>query len=425
MTESLQIPEWLELRLGKPVAIFGAGASGQAARDLASFIGAEATIFDEKLGADFEQNFDKERAADFGLVVASPGFSEDHPWFDAARLGGCEIVPEFDFGAAFWRGPLIAVTGTNGKTTPTEFLQKSFQSSGTEAFAVGNIGTPLSSLIANGCNIESVAVCEVSSFQAAELKKLKPDFVLWTNFDEDHLDRHGDMESYFAAKYRLVELAGVENCFYGESVRKFASTVGLHLEESGLIDFSEDVGALGIRGTVFERLPELKNYLMARALWIRMGFSESELIEAAHAFRKSPHRMELVRNHNGVSFWDDSKATNFHATLGGLSRFSEPVVWIGGGKGKGGNLDNFCERLASEISEAHLIGETALEMKKSLEQRGINSVTHHTLEAAVDRAFENSKPGANVLLSPGFASFDMFDGFKHRGEIFRKAVNAL
>ncbi|MEM9160380.1 MAG: UDP-N-acetylmuramoyl-L-alanine--D-glutamate ligase [Verrucomicrobiota bacterium] len=425
MVEELQIPDWLAKRLERPVAVFGAGSSGLAARDLANALGAEAVVFDERAKGDYDRRFDRDAAGQFGLAITSPGFPEDHPWLIAAREGGCEVIAEFDFGALLWKGPIIAVTGTNGKTTLTEFLEKAFVSSGTEAFAVGNLGRPLSEVLAKGLNPEAIAVAEVSSFQAAEIRYMKPDYVLWSNFDEDHLDRHGNLKRYFAAKYRLVEQAGQENVFYGGSVRRFAESEGFALDEAGFVGNHACSEVLGLKGTDFDSMPELKNYLKARALWLRMGFPEDELIEAAHNFRKSPHRMELVRNLNGVSFWDDSKATNFHATLGGLARFAEPVLWIGGGKGKGGDLERFCERLFTQVSEAHLIGETRSELRALLESRGVKTELHDGLEAAVERAFENTNPGDNVLLSPGFASFDMFDGYKHRGEIFRKVVNAL
>ena len=156
-----------------------------------------------------------------------------------------------------------------------------------------------------------------------------------------------------------------------------------------------------------------------------MGLAETDLIATAHDFKKSPHRMELIRSFQGVSFWDDSKATNFHAVLGAVSRFEDKVIWIGGGKGKGGDLEGFIDCLHSRIREAHLIGETKEEIAEKLKKCGISAVLHESMEDAVSTAFKKSNQGDNVLLSPGFASFDMFEGYSQRGEAFKKAVALL
>ena len=425
MTLVSDIPAWLAKALERPIAIFGRGASGLAAAELVEALGGASTLFDERGKESDCPRFTAADAARHSLVVSSPGFPESHPWFAAAREAGLEIVPEMDLGACFWKGPIVAVTGTNGKTTLTEFLEKAFLGLGVEAYACGNIGRPLSRLVARGSNREAMAVCEVSSFQAAQSTRLAADYVLWTNFDEDHLDRHRSMEEYFACKYRLVENMRGDCFLYGASVQRYAQRFGYRLEESGLVSKSVDLAELGIRGTSFENFPERSNYLKARALWLRMGLEESELIKAANAFNKSPHRMELVASIDGRSYWDDSKATNFHAVFGGLARFTEPVVWIGGGKDKGGNAETFAARLKDKIVSAHLIGETAPRLSRSLREHGVETHVYESMEAAVNGARAASAPGDNILLSPGYASFDMFDGYAQRGESFKKAIGNL
>lgn len=423
-TLPIEIPEWLASKLDRPVAIFGAGISGLAARALLESLGATTRVFDEKRGEEGFRTFDAERAREFGLVVYSPGFPFEHPWFAAALEAGIELVPETDLGASLWKGPIIAITGTNGKTTLTEFLEKALRGVGIEAYAAGNIGRPLSRLVAEKANHEAFAVCEVSSFQAARSTRFGADFVLWTNFDEDHLDRHATMRDYFDAKYNLVRLMRGDVFFFDDSVLAYARSYGYEFDEAGLIADGDPV-EMGLKSTVFEGLPERYNYLMARALWLRLGLGESALIEAAHGFQKSPHRMELVHSSNGISYWDDSKATNFHAVYGALRRFPEPVVWIGGGKDKGGDIGRFAKRLAPSVRSAHLIGETKEPLAAALRDLGVETHVYDSLENSVAGARSFAQPGDNILLSPGFASLDMFEGYSQRGEIFKKAINSL
>jgi len=156
-----------------------------------------------------------------------------------------------------------------------------------------------------------------------------------------------------------------------------------------------------------------------------MGLEEDELIEAANNFKKSPHRMELIENRDGISYWDDSKSTNFHAVYGALKRFENPVVWIGGGKNKGGDLQRFVANLGSRIHSAHLIGETSIKLAPIFKEHGLDARVYEDLEDAVAGAVSVAEPGTNILLSPGFASLDMFDGYSQRGEAFRRAISNL
>ncbi|EDY80418.1 UDP-N-acetylmuramoylalanine--D-glutamate ligase [Verrucomicrobiia bacterium DG1235] len=420
-----ELPDWLKTRLDAPVAIFGRASSGQAANNLLESFGCECHVFDQGHEDEAWRSFGAEKAQQYKLVVCSPGFSADHPWLVAARSVGCEVVPELDLGASLWRGPIVVITGTNGKTTLTEFITSAFSSAGIEAYACGNIGRPISSLVADDCNLEAIAVCEVSSFQAEITKRLHADSLLWTNFDEDHLDRHKSLESYFKCKYTLTQLQRGDVFLFDESVKEFGERFNYAIPDEGLIDSSLDALELGVAGTVFETLPERNTYLIARALWLRMGLDEGELIEAANNFKKSPHRMELIVNQDGISYWDDSKSTNFHAVYGALKRFENPVVWIGGGKNKGGDLPRFVARVASSISSAHLIGETSAELAAAFEEHGVPVRVYEDLEEAVAGANAMAESGSNILLSPGFASLDMFEGYSQRGEAFRRAISHL
>ncbi len=414
------LPDWLAKGIETPVAVFGAGASGKAASDLLESLGASVAIYDESAVL-----FDENAAARHGLAVFSPGFARDHPWLTLARSNDCRAIPEFDLAAALWKGPIVAVTGTNGKTTLTSFLNRAFRHVGIESYVAGNIGKPLCALLAEDCNRESIAVCEVSSFQAEAMEVFRADHVLWTNFDEDHLDRHESLQSYFRCKYKLVERARGSSLFIDSSVFEYGKSIGLDLPESSVVPFENDLERLGLRGSVFETEPELNSYLMARALWISLTFAECELVEAARQFEKSPHRIERLGEKSGIRFWDDSKATNLHATLGCLRRFETPSLWIGGGKDKGSDAGVFAERVAPFVKAAVLIGETRFELKSAFESAGIPVFEHASMQDAVARVFEIGESGDNAVLSPGFASFDMFENYVQRGLEFRKSIDCF
>ena len=425
MVASQCIPEWLETSLKQPIAILGQGRSGLAAASLIRKHRGETQIFDENGDDGSESEFNGEIARAYSLIVCSPSFGSSHPWVVAAREAGCRLVPEFDLGAALWRGPVVAITGTNGKTTLTSFLNEAFQQAGIESYAVGNIGSPLCEVLSGKCNPEAIAVCEISSFQAEQMSEFQADHVLWTNFDEDHLDRHESMQSYFRSKYNLVSIARGETVLVGRSVYEYGKQIGVDFQESCVVEDEQNVESLGIAGSEFETVPERRTYLMARALWLALRLPEADLVRAAFAFRKSPHRIELIGSLDGVRFWNDSKATNFHAVYGALERFEEPVFWIGGGKDKGGDLEAFTRRIAPKIKAAVVIGETKERLSDAFENEACVVSVQPTMEAAVRSIAEIAKTGDNVLLSPGFASFDMFKSYSERGETFRKLVDCL
>src|SRR5436190_828598 len=190
-------PTFLQPALAQPVAIFGGGVSGGGVCALLAEIGVHGRIYDVNAGRGFE--FTAAAARQHALVVFSPGFAPEHPWLQRARAAGVRCLGELDFASLFWRGKIIAITGTNGKTTLTEFLTHALGLAGCEAHAAGNIGHPLARLAAEkrGGTKDSIAVCEVSSFQAETLEYFRANATLWTNFAEDHLERHRGLESYF------------------------------------------------------------------------------------------------------------------------------------------------------------------------------------------------------------------------------------
>ncbi len=403
---------------GRRIPVLGAGVSGQAASGLLGARGMKPVLFDER-GAGEAQSF-RPRRGEFPFGVISPGFSPGHPWRQAAAKAGLPLLGEMEIGASAWEGRLVCLTGTNGKTSLTRLLEQALNKAGEKARACGNIGNPISALAAepNGCEW---AVCEVSSFQLHDWLEPFGEAAIWTNFDEDHLDWHSSLEDYFRAKWRLVE-SGMP-VYAGPGVARAAVSFGIGIPDN-LISVGESVGDLPGAG-VFARPPLSALYRLARAWWIEAGRDPSVLEEAARLFSPLPHRMETISSAGGVRWINDSKATNFHATLAACDSIEPPIAWIGGGLPKGGNPENFARELARRIASADLIGSVAPELGRLLRREGVPVDVHPAMKEAVEAAFSRSAPGGTVLLSPGFASFDQFAGYADRGEVFRKCVIEL
>ena len=420
------LPEILARRLARPAAILGDGVSGRAVAAALAAAGRASVTYDAR-GA--RPAFGAAEAAAHDLAVLSPGFAQNHPWVLAARRAGCLCLGELDFAALLWDGPAVAVTGTNGKTTLTEFLAFAHKRAGRNAVACGNIGLPLTTLAADPAVSAAglLPIVEVSSFQSEDLRHFRPEAVLWTNLDEDHLDRHGDMEGYFRAKHKLVERllpAGI--LVVGESVVAHARALGISLPEETLVARREDVAGSVPAGSPFGTWPQLENWALAVRYWEARGLPMAALEDAARLFRVGAHRLRKVAEAGLVEFWNDSKGTNFHATLAALREFGCPVRWIGGGKWKGGDLRRFAAELAPRLERAHLLGETGPELAAHLSELGLPAEVHPTLEAAVLAAGRDAAAVRTVvLMSPGFASLDMFRGYAERGLVFERAAQGL
>ena len=421
----LTAPDFLQPLLAKPVAIFGGGVSGQGVQSLLAAIGAAGIVYDTRSerGAEFSASAAKRH----GLVVFSPGFPPEHAWFKQARAAGAVCLGELDLASLFWRGALIAITGTNGKTTLTELLTHALRGLGRSATATGNIGAPFSQLVADkqGGARDMFAVCEVSSFQAETLQHFHADSALWTNFAEDHLERHPSLESYFGAKWNLVTHTSPRAVFVGSSVHRHARKFDRPVHSVNTVLTEAQPVESALSRTVFAAYPQRENFLLAQAWWRANGFEESALFEAARTFQLGRHRLAAVGVHDGVTFWNDSKATNFHAVEAALSRFNSPVVLIAGGKSKGGDLAGFVHRIAGRVKHAVLIGQTSSELAFHCSTFRIAHTSAATFSEAVRRAAELADTGGDVLLSPGFASFDMFRNYEDRGEQFEQLVQTL
>jgi UDP-N-acetylmuramoylalanine--D-glutamate ligase len=406
----------------QPVAILGAGLSGEGAGRLLSKLGATSATYDQVGKA-----FTAAEARAHGLVLFSPGFSLHHPWLETARKAGCICMAEIDFASLFWRGRILAVTGTNGKTTLTEFLAHALSRVGRRAKAAGNIGYPFCSLVADedGGSEDMTAVVEVSSFQAEQLGHFSADALIWSNFAEDHLERHNSMEAYFAAKWEIVLRTPPARFFAGTSVQRFAAQSGRSIPASAAVPTEGQTGEAAFQGTPFESYPQRENILLAQALWRAEGLLADDLAAAAASFKVGRHRLSKVDVVDGVSFWNDSKATNFHAVEAALSGFPAPVILIAGGRSKGGDLAAFARRIAPKVAHAVLIGEMGPAVAAALELNGVAHTAASSLDEAVRIAASHAHQGGNVILSPGFSSFDMFRNYEDRGNQFEKAVGEL
>lgn len=408
-----------------PVAVLGLGVSGRAAGGLLERMGLTWIGYDERTRPD--QPFDARAADRHRHVVASPGFPASHPWLAAARAAGCTVWGEHELAASCWPGPLYAVTGSNGKTTLVEFLASALRAEGRPAHPVGNNGRPLSDLAATPEAVpEAIAVCEISSFQAESALRFSADALLWPNFCATHLDRYGEVSAYFRAKWNLLASLRAPRFYCGESVRAAAAAEGLAWPDYARV-FPEESppGLHPPPGAAYAHPAQRRNLPPLFAFWSDLGLSEEGLRAALERFPARPHRLGRVAETGGLTFWNDSKATNFTAVLGALEAFPAPVLWIGGGQDRGGDLAGFARSLAGRVRVALLIGETAPALAGRLAGGGVEARVCPGLEEAVEAAAEAARPGEAVVFSPGFSSFDQFSSYGERGARFNAAVFQL
>ena len=414
--------------MSKQYAIFGAGLSAQAAHRLAQAKGLSVVLIDEA-GEGDQATFEASDLDRFQCFVFSPGFAPEHPWRILAEGSTSPCLSEIAFAARHWDGKIIGVTGTNGKSTLTALLDNALSLSGHVSLAAGNIGYPFSDAVLTEANQSAAyVVLEISSFQAELADGLQLDGLLWTNFAEDHLDRYGSMPRYFQAKARLFNCLKRDGiCVIGSQVADWMATQRKTFDGCSIAHEVTDPVLQLDANSVFQRFPYSKNFSLAVELWRLMNKEKSTLIEAANTYVLAPYRLDVVAECQSVRFWNDSKATNFHATLGALRSINRPIVWIGGGRAKGGNIEAFAQQVGSLVDIAILYGEVAERLAKALksflEPVHIHKHLDHAITAAAE--FAAKIPQANVLFSPGFASYDQFDSYAARGKSFNDRVLSL
>jgi UDP-N-acetylmuramoylalanine--D-glutamate ligase len=409
----------------RPVAVIGHGVSGQAVGGLVARLGGTCVYYDMK-SRSAEHVFDRESAKKHDLCVFSPGFEIDHAWLKIAREAGCEVVGELEFATRHWKGPLYCVTGSNGKTTTTELLRNALGASGRPALAVGNIGRPLSDICLRAECAGKVAVCEVSSFQAESAENLRIDGLIWLNLYDNHLDRHGSMKAYFMAKWRLVERLRSPLLVVGGTVADYAAEFGLKLPEGAVIVREGDMEKWPMpESSAYCVRKQAENLLLIRRFWAKLGLDEAVLHREAETLEPLPFRMNALPGPDGVTYWNDSKATNFAATFGALDNFSEKVVWIGGGKNRGENPETLAAEIAPRLRIAILTGETASALGGALSRRGVPVRLCENLSDAVLTARKTALSGENVLFSPAHSSHDAYRDYTERGRHFESLVAKL
>jgi UDP-N-acetylmuramoylalanine--D-glutamate ligase len=332
------------------------------------------------------------------LVVKSPGVPGDAALILAARDRRIPVWSEVELGYRLLvpEGTrLVGVTGTNGKTTTVELLGAIFRAAGRNVAVAGNVGIPLSSIRA-----ADWVVCELSSFQLEDVHELSCDVAVLLNLEPDHLDRHGSFEDYRAAKLRIFERARVEIVPRGLGLQgiEFAGDDELPAEPL-------------IRGA-----HNRENAAAATAAARAAGIDDDAIAAGLRTFPGVPHRLELVAEHDGVRYVNDSKATNVPAALRALAAYAdEPVHLILGGSSKGEDFAPLAAAIGANVQSVHFIGAEAQRLAEA-----IDGDVDETLERAVSHARELAKPGDVVLLSPACASYDQFDNFEQRGDAFRR-----
>ena len=373
------------------------------------------------------------------LVIWSPGIPAHHPLAVAARKRGIPVWSELELGFHAAQAPLVCITGTNGKSTTTDLTGELLRAAGREVEVCGNIGRPICD-VAEGVSAQGLLVVEVSSFQLETVDRFKPFVGVWLNLTPDHLDRHGDLETYALAKQQLFvrqDEAGyaVWNADDPEVMRHRAGS-GTWLEFSSRGPVAQGAGVedgmlvLSWRGGVERLMParelgirgphNLLNALAALAAVLPWEIAPETLRKTLQDYRGLEHRLERVAVVDGVTFVNDSKATNAGSLEVALQSFESPVVLIAGGRDKGQDFSPLHDLVRRAASCVVLIGEGAEGLQQAWP--GVPQVRAASLAAAVDGAFERARPGGTVLLSPGCASFDMFRDYEDRGHRFKAEV---
>jgi UDP-N-acetylmuramoylalanine--D-glutamate ligase len=439
------------------VLVVGAGKSGLAAARFCALRGAHVTVTDMRVEVSREGmppgiswELGGHRAESFtsaDLIVVSPGVPEIAE-LKAARARGVPVTGEIELASRFVKAPLVAVTGTNGKSTVTALAGEIARHTGRPTFVGGNLGTPLVTAVgSDATSARGLAVVELSSFQLETCETLHPRAAALLNLTPDHLDRYPSMEAYGAAKLRVAAKMGggdvlvvnADDPWLSVEVPKRLGprvpvrTFSLRGRADGFVDGSDLVLATG---GAEERYPiaEMKligrhNLANALASLLLMRASALATREQARAglaaFRPLPHRMELVGEKRGVRFYDDSKATNVDSVVAGIAGFPLPYVIIAGGRDKGAPYDPMVAAMrAGACQAAVLIGEAADKIADAI-GRGLPIVRAADMKEAVREAAARAPSGGAVVLSPACSSYDMFDNYEHRGRVFRACVEEL
>lgn len=448
---------------GKRVLVVGLGKSGVASALFLKAHGARVTVSDTKSGDDLRNEIpvllDHGITVETGghgertfqgqdLIVVSPGVPIDAPPLAQARSLGESVIGEIELAAQFLPGPIIAITGSNGKTTTTTLTGEIMTAGGFPTLVGGNIGTPAISL-AERATRESVTVLEVSSFQLETIQTFRPKVSVVLNVTPDHLDRHRTFDVYVNAKARIFEnqhgddftvLNADDPTCLSMAARTKAQVFWFSRQNEvergawvrdGAILFRDSRGqreVLQVSEIPLKGAHNLENVLAAVCTGALMGCAAEKIRQAVVNFKAVEHRLEFVATIRGVDYYNDSKATNVDATIKALESFPANIHLILGGKDKGSDYSVLNDLLRQRVKRVYTIGAAAAKIESQIvssKNGGPELVHAETLENALRKAHAVAQPGDVVLLAPACASFDQFKNYEQRGQVFKEIVGSL
>ena len=444
----------------KRVLVFGAGISGIGAARLLLQAGAVPVIYDgkadldreallRKIGSDVEicaGELPEEVRASLDLVVMSPGVPTDLPLVKSLYAQGLKVWGEIELAYEVGRGEVLAITGTNGKTTTTALLGKIMGDARESVYVVGNIGTPYTS-VALETREDTVTVAEISSFQLETIEKFAPKVSAILNITPDHLNRHHTMEEYIRVKELITENQTPENVcvlnYEDPVLREFGEKAvpkvvyfssrrplpeGIYLEGDEIIlkTETETVPVVRTGDLKLLGLHNYENVMAAVAMAYYAGVSMESIRKSTCEFTAVEHRIEYVTEKNGVAYYNDSKGTNPDAAIKGIQAMNRPTYLIGGGYDKSSSYEEWIGAFDGKVKELVLIGQTREKIRDTAERMGFHScVLCEDLREAVAYCASRASAGDAVLLSPACASWGQFDNYEQRGRMFKEYVRSL
>jgi UDP-N-acetylmuramoylalanine--D-glutamate ligase len=376
------------------------------------------------------------------LIVVSPGVPLEIEALQAAKARSIDIISEIELAFRFLKTPLIAITGTNGKTTTTSLIGEMFRAGGKRVFVGGNIGTPLMGYAA-GPQEDDAVIAEISSFQLEAITSFRPFISVLLNITEDHLDRYRSFADYIAAKNRIFVNQGPEDTAIlnaddpqvmalAEGIRAQKLLFSTRREVAAGAFYNGDItvrcrGAethFSVRGARLQGIHNIENMMAAAAVGVACALPTEAIQRSLTGFTGLRHRMEFVDEIRGVAFYNDSKATNVGAVVKSLESLAPPLILIAGGKDKGGSYAPLRGLVREKVKALVLLGEAREKISAELGGEAETQIVS-SLDEAVAAAFDRAVSGDTVLLSPACSSFDMFTSYAQRGELFRELVKKL
>ena len=433
----------------KKVLVVGTGKSGVAATGC-PVCGCPAEFFEKNPSLNGVSlilgDLSDEQIKQFDIAVLSPGVPTDIPMVNRLRDAGVKIWGEIELAYAFGKGRIIAITGTNGKTTTTALTGEIMADHYDDVRVVGNIGIPYTSMV-QGTTEETVTVAEISSFQLETIHEFRPHVSAILNITPDHLNRHHTMENYIKAKEDITKNQTADDfCvlnYEDEVLRNFAEKCPAKviffssrrvLDEGFYLDGEEIMYAHDNKTDRVINVNDLnllgrhnyENVMAACAMSVSIGVPMDKIVEVLKTFKAVEHRIEYVTEKRGVRFYNDSKGTNPDAAIQGIRAMNRPTLLIGGGYDKQSEYDEWIEAFDGKVKELVLIGQTADKIEACAKKHGFNNVVKkETFEDAITYCYDHAVSGDAVLLSPACASWGMFPNYEERGRIFKEIVNGL